>query len=409
MSFRIALSGLNAASTHLDVTAHNIANVNTAGFKSSRAMFSDVFATSSNDLSATASGAGVRTASISQQFSQGNIDFTNNNLDMAISGEGFFVMSGREGLVYSRAGAFSVDREGNVVNGDLQRLQVFPVTAGGNFATGSLSDLKLQTTESPPQASAKGDVGVNLPANGAQPTVSPFNSDQPDSYNHATSMTVYDSLGTPHQATLYFSRTAVPNTWEQRLFVDNAPVTVNGGAPFSTLTFNGNGILDPATSAVTYDDFDPGTGSNPISLDLNFLSTTQYGNEFGVNNLYNDGFTTGRMTGIDVDAKGVVSARFTNGQLQQLGKIAVAIFNNPNGLQQLGDTSWAETFTSGGPRLGEAGTSNFGLLQAGALESSNVDLTAQLVEMITAQRNFQANAQMISTSDQVTQTIINMR
>ena len=409
MSFRIALSGLNAASTHLDVTAHNIANVNTAGFKSSRALFSDVFATSSNDLSATASGAGVRTASISQQFSQGNIDFTNNNLDMAVSGEGFFVMSGREGLVYSRAGAFSVDREGNVVNGDLQKLQVFPVTAGGNFATGSLSDLKLQTTESPPKASEKGDIGVNLPANVSPPAVTPFNSDQPDSYNHATSMTVFDSLGTPHQATMYFSRTATPNQWEQRLYVDNQPVTVNGGNAFSTLSFNGNGILDPLTANVSYDDFDAGTGSTPISLDLNFIASTQYGNEFGVNNLYNDGYTTGRMTGIDVDAKGVVSARFTNGQLQQLGKIAVAIFNNPNGLQQLGDTSWAETYTSGGPRLGEAGTSNFGLLQAGALESSNVDLTAQLVEMITAQRNFQANAQMISTSDQVTQTIINMR
>ncbi|MEO6699296.1 MAG: flagellar hook-basal body complex protein, partial [Paraperlucidibaca sp.] len=172
MSFRIALSGLNAASTQLDVTAHNIANVNTAGFKSSRALFADVFATSSNDLSATTSGAGVRTASITQQFSQGNIDFTNNNLDMAISGEGFFVMSGREGMVYSRAGAFSVDREGGVVNGDLQRLQVFPVTAGGNFATGSLTDLKLQTTESPPKASSKGDVGVNLPANASPPAVS---------------------------------------------------------------------------------------------------------------------------------------------------------------------------------------------------------------------------------------------
>lgn len=409
MSFRIALSGLNAASSHLDVTANNIANVNTAGFKSSRALFSDVFATSSNDLTSTATGAGVRTASISQQFSQGNIDFTNNNLDMAISGEGFFVMSGREGLVYSRAGAFSVDREGGVVNGDLQRLQVFPVTAGGSFATGSLSDLKLQTTESPPKASAQGDVGVNLPANAAQPTVSPFSPDQPDSYNHATSMTVFDSLGSPHQATLYFTRTATANAWEQRLYIDNQSVTVNGGDQFSTLSFNGNGVLAPTTPLVAYDDFDAGTGSNPISLDLNFLTSTQFGNEFGVNNLYNDGFTTGRMTGIDVDAKGVVSARFTNGQLQQLGKVAVAIFNNPNGLQQLGDTSWAETYTSGGPRLGEAGTSNYGLLQAGALESSNVDLTAQLVEMITAQRNFQANAQMISTSDQVTQTIINMR
>lgn len=432
MTFRVALSGLNAASTHLEVTANNIANVNTAGFKSSRALFSDVFATSSNDLSATATGAGVRTAAISQQFSQGNIDFTNNNLDMAISGEGFFVMSGREGLAYSRAGAFSVDREGNVVNNDLQRLQVFPTTDGGGFATGSLSDLKLQTTESPPKASELGDVGVNLPANVSPPSQTVFAPNQPDSYNHATSMTVYDTLGAPHQATLYFSRAQdlqptdpgypaagfptaggtdpMPqsNMWQQRLYLDGKNVTT-GGQEFSVLEFSPQGILDPANAVVAYDGLDVGTGSAPIELTLNFGATTQYGNEFGVNNLFNDGFTTGRMTGIDIDPKGIVSARFTNGQLQQLGKIAVAIFNNPNGLQQLGDTSWAETFTSGGPRLGEAGTSNFGLLQAGALESSNVDLTAQLVEMITAQRNFQANAQMISTSDQVTQTIINMR
>ncbi len=410
MSFRIALSGLNAASTHLDVTAHNIANVNTAGFKSSRALFSDVFATASNDLSATATGSGVRTAAISQQFSQGNIDFTNNNLDMAISGEGFFVMSGREGLVYSRAGAFSVDREGNVVNDDLQRLQVFPVTEGGGFATGSLSDLKLQTTESPPKESTKGDIGVNLPSNATPPIVA-FDVTNPDSYNHATSMTVYDSLGTPHQATLYFVRDAgALNTWDQHLFIDGTEA-----ASTEKLSFTQDGKLIPSgppgasTTTISYGAVSTGTGGRDMTLSLNFGATTQYGNEFGVNNLFNDGYTTGRMTGIDVDPKGVVSARFTNGQLQQLGKIAVAIFNNPNGLQQLGDTSWAETYTSGGPRLGEAGTSNFGLLQAGALESSNVDLTAQLVEMITAQRNFQANAQMISTSDQVTQTIINMR
>ncbi len=414
MSFRIALSGLNAASTQLDVTANNIANVNTAGFKSSRALFSDVFATASNDLSATATGSGVRTAAISQQFSQGNIDFTNNNLDMAISGEGFFVMSGREGLVYSRAGAFSVDREGNVVNDDLQKLQVFPVTDGGGFATGSLSDLKLQTTESPPKESTKGDIGVNLPSNTSPPIVA-FDVANSDSYNHATSMTVYDSLGTPHQATLYFVRNAsspTPNTtaWDQHLFIDGTEA-----ASTDQLVFNQDGKLIPSgppgatTTTVSYGAVSTGTGGRDMTLSLNFGATTQYGNEFGVNNLFNDGYTTGRMTGIDVDPKGVVSARFTNGQLQQLGKIAVAIFNNPNGLQQLGDTSWAETYTSGGPRLGEAGTSNFGLLQAGALESSNVDLTAQLVEMITAQRNFQANAQMISTSDQVTQTIINMR
>ncbi len=408
MSFRIALSGLNAASKQLDVTAHNIANVNTAGFKQSRALFSDVFATASNDLSSTASGAGVQVSSIQQKFGQGNIDFTNNNLDMAISGEGFFVMKGREGTVYSRAGAFSVDREGYVVNNDLQRLQVFPVSETGEFATGALSDVRLLTTESPPQATNKIEVGVNLPANAPQPTAV-FDSANPSTYNHATSMTVYDSLGTPHTSTIYFIKEPTANSWTQHLFVDGN----ERGTP-QTLTFNAatGKLATPAGGAlpsVIVTGAQLGTGSADLTLDFNYNGSTQYGNGFGVNSLFQDGYTTGRMTGVEVDKTGVVSARFTNGQLKLLGQVALAIFSNPNGLQQMGDTSWAETFTSGGPRLGQGGSSNFGLLQAGALESSNVDLTEQLVEMITAQRNFQANAQMISTSDQVTQTIINMR
>jgi len=408
MSFRIALSGLNAASTHLDVTAHNIANVNTAGFKSSRAMFSDVFATASNDLSATASGSGVQVAAIQQKFSQGNIDFTNNNLDMAISGEGFFVMKGREGVVYSRAGAFSVDREGYVVNDDAQRLQVFPVSETGEFATGALSDLRLLTTESPPQATNKVDVGVNLPANAPVPSGA-FDAGNPATYNHATSMTVYDSLGTPHTATVYFVKTGTENTWQQRLFVDGT----ERGTP-QTLSFDSatGKLLSPAAGTlptVTITGAELGTGAADLALKYNYKESTQYGQGFGVNSLFQDGYTTGRMTGVEVDKSGVVSARFTNGQLKLLGQVALAIFSNPNGLQQMGETSWAETFTSGGPRLGQGGSSNFGLLQAGALESSNVDLTEQLVEMITAQRNFQANAQMLTTADQVTQTIINMR
>ena len=408
MSFRIALSGLNSAAKHLDVTAHNIANVNTAGFKSSRALFSDVFATASNDLSATATGAGVQVAAIQQKFGQGNIDFTNNNLDMAISGEGFFVMKGREGTVYSRAGAFSVDREGYVVNNDLQRLQVFPVSETGEFATGALSDVRLLTTESPPKATQKIEVGVNLPANAPEPS-GVFSSANPSTYNHATSMTVYDSLGTPHTSTIYFIKEPAANTWTQRLFVDGT----ERGSP-QQLTFDAatGKLATPAGGAlptVTVTGAQLGTGSADLDLAFNYNGSTQYGQGFGVNSLFQDGYTTGRMTGVEVDKTGVVSARFTNGQLKLLGQVALAIFSNPNGLQQLGDSSWAETFTSGGPRLGQGGSSNFGLLQAGALESSNVDLTEQLVEMITAQRNFQANAQMISTSDQVTQTIINMR
>ncbi len=408
MSFQIALSGLNAARSQLDVTANNIANVNTTGFKSSRAMFSDVFATASNDLSSTASGSGVQVSSIQQKFSQGNVDFTNNNLDMAISGEGFFVMKGREGTVYSRAGAFSVDREGYVVNDDLQRLQVFPVSENGDFATGSLSDIRLLTTESPPQATTDVEIGINLPANAPVPA-GVFDANNPSTYNRATSMTVYDSLGTPHTATVYFSKTATDNTWEQRLFVDGTErgttQTVTFDAATGKLATPAAGTLPP----VTITGADLGTGSADMVLNFNYKESTQYGQNFGVNSLFQDGYSTGRMTGIEVDKNGVVSARFTNGQLKLLGQVALAIFSNPNGMQQMGETSWAETFSSGAPRLGQGGSSNFGLLQAGALEASNVDLTEQLVEMITAQRNFQANAQMISTSDQITQTIINMR
>ncbi|MBQ0797206.1 flagellar hook protein FlgE [Zhongshania sp.] len=405
MSFRIALSGLNAASAQLDVTANNIANVNTAGFKGSRAAFADVYATSNNDVTKTTPGAGVRLNTITQEFSQGNIDFTDNNLDLAISGEGFFTMKGTSGVTYTRAGSFSVDRDGFVVNNNLERLQVFPPSGDGNFSTGSLSDLQLQVSENAPKSTERAQIGVNLPANAPTPAATPFDPSLPTSYNHATSMTVYDSLGTQHTATLYFVKDAAANTWNQQLYVDNNAV---GG--FNTVSFSNAGELQtPASGLITYPSYDPGTGAAAMDLSFDFTASTQYGKEFGVNNLQQDGFTTGRLTGIEVDNTGIVSARFTNGQSKQLGKVAMASFSNPNGLQQQGDTSWAETFASGSPRVGEAGSSNFGLLQSGALESSNVDLTSQLVEMITAQRNFQANTQMISTADAVTQAIINIR
>ncbi|WP_373077209.1 flagellar hook protein FlgE [Zhongshania sp.] len=405
MSFNTALSGLNAAQSHLDVTAHNIANVNTTGFKGSRTAFADVYATSNNDVTKTTPGAGVRVNAITQQFSQGNVDFTGNNLDLAVSGEGFFTLKGSGGVTYTRAGAFSVDAQGYVVNTQSDRLQVFAPTGNGDFSTGALNDLKLEVNENAPQATVRGLVGVNLPGNAPVPTVTPFDPTLPGSYNHATSMTIYDSLGTQHTATMYFVRDAAANTWNQQLYVDNNAV---GGA--NTLSFSNAGVLQtPANGLVTYPAYDPGTGAADLDLSFDFNATTQYGPEFGVNNLKQDGFTTGRLTGIEVGPSGVVSARYTNGQATQLGKIAMASFTNPNGLQQQGDTSWAETFSSGSPRVGEAGTSNFGLLQSGALEGSNVDLTEQLVEMITAQRNFQANAQMISTADQVTQAIINIR
>ncbi|QQD19714.1 flagellar hook protein FlgE [Spongiibacter nanhainus] len=405
MSFRIALSGLNAAASHLDVTAHNIANVNTTGFKSSRSSFADVYATANNDVTATTPGAGVRLNTITQQFSQGNINFTDNALDLAISGEGFFRMRGESGVTYTRAGEFSVDREGYLVNDSLEKLQVYPPSVDGSFSTGSIQDLQLQVTESSPQESTEGTVAVNLPANAPEPVAAPFDPAVSTSYNHATSMTVYDSLGTTHTATMYFVKDPAANTWSQYTYVDDTAV---GGA--NTLVFDDQGELtSPASGLVNLPAYTTSSGSADIEMTLDFGSSTQYGNEFSVNELQQDGYASGRMTGIEVSSNGVVSARFTNGQSTQLGKVVLASFSNPNGLQQKGGTSWAETFTSGSPRLGEAGTSNFGLLQAGALEGSNVELTDQLVEMITAQRNFQANTKMIGTADAITQSVINIR
>ncbi|MEZ5460085.1 MAG: flagellar hook protein FlgE [Steroidobacteraceae bacterium] len=405
MAFRLALSGLNAASTELSVTANNIANTQTTGFKGSRAQFAEVFSVSAQGVSSSAIGNGVRVADVAQQFEQGNIDSTGNALDLAISGQGFFVVSEGGGLLYSRAGAFQVDRDGYVVNSRNQRLQTYPPTPGGGFNTGALSDLRLVTTESAPAATTNVEVVLNLPANATPPPSAPFDVADPDTYNHSTSMTIYDSLGAAHTATIYFTRTANTNEWEQRLFVDGTAV---GGAQL--LQYSNTGTLtSPAGGQVVFPPYTPATGAAPLTLNYDFDTTTQYGSSFAVNAVVQDGYTTGRLIGIDINETGVVQARFTNGRSQPLGQVALAQFSNPNGLQQLGDTNWGETFTSGQALRGVAGNAGLGLIQAGALEASNVDITEQLVNMITSQRNFQANAQMISTSDQITQAIINIR
>ena len=400
MPFAVALSGLNAASSDLNVTANNIANANTTGFKGSRAEFADVFAVGAQQI-----GNGVRLASVSQEFKQGGVDFTDRGLDLAISGEGFFTVSDNGLIKYTRAGSFGVDRDGYVVNNQNERLQIFPVTTTGTYNTGTLSDLQLATNDAAPQATTTTEFGINLPADAHPPAVGVFDPNNAATYNHSTAITIYDSLGATHTATAYFVKTATPNQWDARFYIDGTAV---GGA--NTMTFSNAGALTaPATGAFTLPAYTPASGAAPITLSANMLTSTQYGSTFSVNTLKQDGFTSGRLSSIDVDTSGVVFARYTNGRSQPLGQVALSNFANPQGLRQLGDTTWGETFTSGDPIRGSAGTSSFGLIQAGALESSNVDLTAQLVNMITAQRNFQANAQMISTADQVTQTIINIR
>lgn len=421
MPFRIALSGLNAASSDLKVTGNNIANASTSGFKSSRAEFADVYATSLGGVSDTAVGGGVRLSRVAQQFAQGNIEFTNSNLDLAINGEGFYVLDDGGSSVYSRAGAFSVDRDGYVVNSTGQRLQVFsPIgSSSTSFNTGSLTNLQISLTEGAPNATSNVDMAINLDASDTSAgATGAFNPAVPSTYDYSTSFTSYDSLGSQHTSTMYFLKdNAATNTWNTWLYSDNGSgatnVTQGGGSAFSTLTFGTDGSLATvnggATTQLTYDNLAMTNGAAPMALTLDYTDLTQFGGDFAVNSLSQDGFATGRLTGLDIDGTGVVSARYTNGQSTSLGKVALANFANVQGLRQLGDTNWAETFGSGGALIGEAGTASFGLIQSGALESSNVDIAEQLINLITAQRNFQANSQVISTADTVTQTIINIR
>jgi len=403
-AFSIGLSGLTAASSDLDVTANNIANANTVGFKDSRAEFADVYTQGAVNLNTSVVGEGVRLAATAQQFTQGNISTTSSNLDMAISGDGFFTLKDANGYVYSRNGQFSEDKSGNVVNATGQALQVYPPTAAGGFNTGALTNLNLQTAQSAPLATTSGSAILNLPTSSTVPTVTPFDPTNSATYNQSTSTTVYDSLGTAYPATFYFTQTATPNQW-------SVNVTVNGtqvGAA-QTLTFSNSGAVTvPVGGALPFNGFTPPDGAQVMNLSFNFGSTTQYGGSFGVTSITQNGYATGQLSTVAINSTGVVSAVYTNGRSTQLGQLALANFPDPQGLKQLGDTNWAETFSSGNVIQGTAGSTGFGNIQSGALESSNVDLTTQLVNMITAQRTFQANAQVITTANQLSQTVINI-
>ena len=256
-----------------------------------------------------------------------------------------------------------------------------------------------------PASTANVEYILNLPASASPPAIAVFDANDPNTFNQATSLTLFDSLGATHTGTMYFVKTAVPNQWETRLHIDGAAV----GGP-QTLQYSNTGLLtSPVGGQVPFPAYTPATGAADMTITVDMAQSTQFGNSFSVNSVTQDGFTTGRLIGIDIDETGIVQARFTNGNSQPLGQVAIANFANPQGLQQLGNTQWAETFDSGQALRGQAGNSGFGLVQSGALESANVDVTEQLVNMITAQRNFQANAQMISTADSITQTIINIR
>lgn len=413
MSFRTALSGLNTAATDLQVISNNIANASTTGFKQSRAEFASIYATTSAASGGTAeSGSGARVARVSQQFGQGQITFTDNNLDLAISGSGFFRLSDEGTISYSRAGSFGVDRLGYIVNGQGLRLTGYAADAVGNI-TGGLGDLQLSAADIAPRQTTRVAMQANLDSRKAPLTSASFDPADPATYHHSTSMTLYDSLGNPRLASLYFVGTG-PGAWDMYMAVDgtlvdaDAATSVGAGGNARSFTFDAAGQLTSTAGVATAPI--PGLGgSGPFPIDVDLSGLTQFGSNFSVNSLNQDGYGTGRLAGVDIGDTGVVSARYSNGQTLVLAQVALANFANPQGLQQLNDTGWAETFDSGPALVGAPGTGSLGMVQSGALEGSNVDLTEQLVAMITAQRNYQANAQVISTNDAITQTIINIR
>ncbi|ARG97789.1 flagellar hook protein FlgE [Legionella micdadei] len=432
--FGTGLSGLQAATNDLGIVGNNIANSSTVGFKSSRALFADVYANSFFG-STNVIGDGVNMIGVQQSFGQGNISFTNNSLDLAINGSGFFILSDNGSSVYTRAGAFSIDNNGFIVNSLNQNLTGL---LAENGQLGSVTgNLQLNTANITPQATTTVSEGANLYANSTPPTVAWSGGATPagDTYNNVTSSTIYDSLGNSHVLSMYFIRgdasapagdpnasspAGTQNQWYVAFQIDNQNVPANVGTTNSAnlyrVNFNSDGSftnvadttntpiannLIPLTTNLT-------NGANPLNFTVDLSNCTQFGSPFAVQSSTQNGFTTGQLNSVSIDQDGVLFGLYTNGQSQIMGQVQLANFPNLNGLQPLGNTTWGETASSGQALVGNPGTASLGLIQSGALEESNVDLTNELVNLITAQRYFQANAQTISAGDTITQTIINI-
>ncbi|AOI66843.1 flagellar biosynthesis protein FlgE [Burkholderia territorii] len=413
MGYQQGLSGLAGASNALDVIGNNIANANTVGFKSSTAQFSDMYANSVATSVNTQIGIGTSLASVQQQFGQGTINTTNSSLDVAINGNGFFQMSNNGVTTYSRDGTFQRDKNGFIVDSQGRNLMGYAASSGGVINTAQTVPLQAPTTNIAPTATTKITGQFNLNSQDTVPTKTPFSATDTTTYNYSTSIQVYDSLGGSQAVNMYFVKSAA-GTWE-------AYAGVQGGATtdLGTVTFNSSGAIQstttgtPATPTASLGQFQftvPNTdgSATPQQLTLDLTGTTQYGGKDGVNNLAQDGYASGTLTTFSIGADGKLTGNYSNGQTAVLGQIVLANFNNPNGLVNLGGNQYAESSASGVPQISAPGSTNHGSLQGSALENSNVDLTSQLVNLITAQRNYQANAQTIKTQQTVDQTLINL-
>ncbi|MBA1250741.1 MULTISPECIES: flagellar hook protein FlgE [Pseudomonas] len=435
MSFNVGLSGLKAASTHLNVTGNNIANVGSTGFKASRAEFADIYATSMFGVGNNTTGSGVLTANISQQFTQGTISKTGNSLDMAINGNGFYIMSNNGTETYTRNGTFSTDKEGYIVDNSGNRLQGYRADVDGNIVPGAVTDLVVDTTNQLPKATTAVAQTLTLNSSSTVPTSTTFDPNLASSYNWSTSVSVFDTQGNEHNMMQYFVKNDT-NQWTMYVTVDGR----NPADPTSTTPYSANVNFDAAgrMSSIASNDFqvdannvltmnnwvpaavkdskaDPvvwganGAAANGAGVTLDITKVTQTNSSSAVTKVTQDGYTTGQLSGLSVDASGTLFANYTNGQSKNIGQTVLATFANMQGLRPVGNTNWIQTVASGEPVRGTPGSGVIGTIESGSLEDSNVDLTAQLVDLIVAQRNYQANAKTIETENAISQTIIQIR
>lgn len=406
MSFQQGLSGLNVAAKNLDAIGNNIANGSTVGYKAERAEFADVFASSLAGGSGVQVGIGAKVAAVRQQFTQGNIATTSNPLDVAINGAGFFRLSTNGTVSYSRNGQFSLDKNGFLVSNNGAHLTGYPADVNGQIVASTPVDLQLSLANIAPKQTSTASLALNLDSRATVPT-SAFNVTNPASYNSSTAMTVYDSQGNSHTLATYYVKTAA-NTWTVYGAADGA--LLNGGASIGTLNFGASGTL-PADVTMNVSIPLANGAASPLAIPLTYPASdmTQFGVDFAVSKLSQDGYTTGTLAGFSIGNDGTILGRYTNGQSRAQGQLVLANFINPQGLVSQGNNQWAESTDSGQPLVSAPGSGTLGLLQSGALEDANVDLTQELVNMITAQRAYQANAQTIKTQDQIQQTLVNLR
>ncbi|MBM3109069.1 MULTISPECIES: flagellar hook protein FlgE [Pseudomonas] len=440
MSFNIGLSGLYAANKQLDVTGNNIANVATTGFKSSRAEFTDVYSASKLGVGSQTVGNGVRLESVSQQFTNGDITNTGNVLDMGIQGQGFFVLSDNGSLSYTRAGAFQTDKDNYVTTSDGLRLRGYGVDENGNIINGVLTDLKIDTSALAPKSTTSIDQGINLNSSDKViPSTTTFDPSDDTTWNKTFATKIYDSQGNEHIMDQYYVKTDT-NEWKSYTLIDGRnpldPAQEPPQALEATITFKPDGSVDTMTAGapgsgyevqnqvfkltgwvpatITDPDAKPpvwgnnGSEASASGIAIDMSATTSYNTPTTRLSQSQDGYATGILSSLSIDSSGVMFASFSNQQSRAIGQVAIASFANEQGLQPVGGTRWKETYSSGIPGIDAPKTGTLGAIASNSLEASNVDLTTELVELIKAQSNYQANAKTISTQSTIMQTMIQM-